>query len=118
MMSYTTANTEWPSAIAVSAATKAVIDTYFNLLDTNSREVGDRLAREIFTEDGVIIGPTGEIKGTEGMSTLATERPEILFLVESIPRAQVFGWPASSTISPYCLIENIDLENVATFKLG
>ena len=80
----------WPSAIPVSEATKAVIDTYFNLLDTNGKEVGDRLAGEIFTKDGVIIGPMGAIKGTEGLSTLIPERPEkTLIPGDSVPEKHI-----------------------------
>lgn len=69
-MGYTTANTEWTSIQPIPSATKAMIDLYFNLLDTNSPQVGDQLVSDIFTSNAVIYaGPGGTpvIRGSEGI---------------------------------------------------
>jgi hypothetical protein len=68
-MGYNTANTEWSSIQSIPNDTKTLINSYFNLLDTNSPHVGDQLASEIFTPDAVIhAGPAGApaIRGSEG----------------------------------------------------
>ncbi|KAF2691215.1 hypothetical protein K458DRAFT_382786 [Lentithecium fluviatile CBS 122367] len=63
-MGYNTADARWPTSVTISELNKARIDTFINLLDTNSPEVGDRLAEEIFTGEGVMSGLAGPVKGT------------------------------------------------------
>jgi len=66
-MGYNTENTEWPTSTPVSDATKSRIDTLFSLLDSRDQSVGDRLADELFTEDGVMHGGAGTAHGTEAL---------------------------------------------------
>jgi hypothetical protein len=76
-MGYNTANTKWPTSVAIPDSDKSRIDTFFNLLDTDSPEVGDRLADEIFVEDGILSGPAGGVRG-EGMSFRKTQPLDLL----------------------------------------
>lgn len=49
-MGYNTQGTVWPEH-PVSEAIKALIDRFFNLLDSHDSNVGNILADEIFTSD-------------------------------------------------------------------
>ncbi|KAF2491272.1 hypothetical protein BU16DRAFT_564979 [Lophium mytilinum] len=66
-MGYNTENTEWPTATPVPEVQKTIIDTLFNLLDDKSAGVGDKLADEIFTSDGILHGGAGTAKGTDAI---------------------------------------------------
>lgn len=63
-MGYNTAETEWPSSTIVSEESKALLDHYFNLLDTNEATAGDTIAK-LFTQDGSMITSAGIIQGSE-----------------------------------------------------
>ncbi|KAH7007451.1 hypothetical protein EDB80DRAFT_457706 [Ilyonectria destructans] len=62
-MGYSTETTEWP-AIAMSTEAKTLIETFFTLMDDPSDGVGDKLADEIFTHDGILCGGLGVASGT------------------------------------------------------
>ncbi|KEF51077.1 uncharacterized protein A1O9_12859 [Exophiala aquamarina CBS 119918] len=49
-MGYNTASTDWPS-LPPSQSVQALIDRFFNLLDSTSSNVGDMLAEEVFAVD-------------------------------------------------------------------
>ena len=49
-MAYNTEDTDW-SEFEISAKSKDLISRFFQLLDTESDDVGDKLAEEIFTSD-------------------------------------------------------------------
>lgn len=52
-MGYNTESAEWPTAVEVPQAIKDLIDRFYNLLDDDRPGVGETLADEIFTPDGV-----------------------------------------------------------------
>lgn len=64
-MGYSTETTEWP-AIAMSTEAKTLIETFFTLMDDPSDTVGNKLADEIFTHDGMLSGGLGVAVGTTG----------------------------------------------------
>lgn len=67
-MGYSIEATEWP-AIAMSTETKTLIETFFTLMDDPSDGVGDKLADEIFTHDGILCGGLGVAVGTTGTTS-------------------------------------------------
>jgi hypothetical protein len=66
MMGYSTSSTEWPRAVSVPDETKTIIDTLFSLLDDTSETAGDKLAEDVFADDGVMESSTGKVEGKEG----------------------------------------------------
>lgn len=66
-MNYTLASTKWPSC-PISEATKQLIGSLFSTLDDTGRGAGDRLAYELFANDGLFEGAR-RAKGTEGTFT-------------------------------------------------
>lgn len=67
-MGYSIEATEWP-AIAMSTEAKTLIETFFTLMDDTSDGVGDKLADEIFTHDGILCGGLGAAVGTTGTTS-------------------------------------------------
>lgn len=67
-MTYTTDSAEWPSGYQVPAAVKAPVDRLYSLLDRDASNVGDILANEIFTSDGVAFFGGSPSRGIEGKS--------------------------------------------------
>jgi hypothetical protein len=63
----------------------------FNLLDNNSPIVGDRLANEIFTSDGMMIASAGKAEGSEGIKAISSWG----FLIYSQP---AFAFKSSAAV--------------------
>jgi hypothetical protein len=73
-MGYNTSSTEWPST-GPKAEVKALLDNLFLLLDNSGKDAADQLAENVFTIDGTLVGPKGELTGREGSLSLW---PEVL----------------------------------------
>ncbi|KAJ9607646.1 hypothetical protein H2200_007724 [Cladophialophora chaetospira] len=101
-MGYNTARTQWPSVQSIPDSTKNLIDSYFNLLDTNSDHVGDQLVSEIFTPDAVIYpGPAGAqpIQGSEAIRSMREGAWKVVQKREHvISRVYVFDAAASDLL--------------------
>ena len=65
-MGYNTEATVWP-AHPVPAPVKALIDRFFNLLDSHGSDVGNTFAEEIFTSDAKAQFGAHTFKGRDGM---------------------------------------------------
>lgn len=63
-MAKSTANTEWASQIPED--TRTIIGAYFDLLDSTTEDVGDKLADDYYVDNGKLHGPTGVIDGKDG----------------------------------------------------
>lgn len=70
-MGYNTERAEWPSH-ASSPALITMIDRFFNTLDSTDADAGDRLADEIFTQDGKLKLGGKWLVGSDGMTLLAS----------------------------------------------
>ncbi|KAJ5756892.1 uncharacterized protein N7511_007074 [Penicillium nucicola] len=57
----------WPS-LQPSSGVKQLVSRFFALVDTNSEEVGQTLADDIFTQDGVFITANGTFQGAAEIS--------------------------------------------------
>ena len=66
VMGYNTEATVWP-AHPVPTAVMALIDRFFNLLDSHGLDVGNTLAEEIFTSDAEAQFGAHTFKGKHGM---------------------------------------------------
>lgn len=58
-------STSWPSTL-VSQEGKSLINHFFTLADTKSPDSGERLANEVFTENGIFIAANGPSTGRAG----------------------------------------------------
>ena len=64
-MDYPTASTQWPSP-EPSSEIKHLINLLFSLADSKETNAGDRMAAEVFAEDGKFLLPTGSFSGSTG----------------------------------------------------
>lgn len=67
-MGSVTASTIWP-ALSISDEVKKLVDHFFTLVDLKSDDSGERIAKEVFTKDGIFILADGTFKGTAGKTT-------------------------------------------------
>lgn len=65
-MGYNTDLAEWPRGTDTPEPVKRLIDRFYNLLDDDSSAVGNILADEIFTPDGVAYFGGQPFKGADG----------------------------------------------------
>ncbi len=65
-MGYSTDSTVWPLP-HLSTDVKQLIDRFFSLVDNKGSDSGERLAREVFTEDGKFFATSGDFEGSAGM---------------------------------------------------
>lgn len=65
-MGYNTDSTEWPRGTDIPEPVKRLIDRFYNLLDDDRPAVGNSLADEIFTPDGVAYFGGQPSKGKDG----------------------------------------------------
>ncbi|KAH7131832.1 hypothetical protein B0J11DRAFT_612041 [Dendryphion nanum] len=66
-MSYVTTDTVWPS-LSLSIQTRYLIATFYEIADKKDDDAGDRIANEIFAENGVLVAPNGTFKGSKEIS--------------------------------------------------
>lgn len=64
-MNNSTISAIWPIS-QPSSEVKQLVDRFFSLVDTNSQEVGQTLADEIFNQDGVFITANATFQGAAG----------------------------------------------------
>ncbi|KAH7385830.1 hypothetical protein BKA66DRAFT_569663 [Pyrenochaeta sp. MPI-SDFR-AT-0127] len=62
-MAHATAQTKWP-AFSTSVEAKALIEKFFSLMDDPNEGVGDKLADELFTSDGILRAAAGAATGS------------------------------------------------------
>lgn len=67
----------WPIS-QPSTEVKQLVHRFFALADTNSQEVGQVLADEIFTQDGVFITANNKFQGAAGKVIPPEPLPEFL----------------------------------------
>lgn len=60
------ADTEWPSFTILSEEKKRFLINYFSLLDTSEASAGENIAK-LFTSDGCMRSPAGEVHGSKRM---------------------------------------------------
>ena len=65
-MGYPTDSAKWPTAMP--ATVMRLYDLFFSLVDAKSETSGNRLADEIFTQDGIFMATSGSFEGDEGTS--------------------------------------------------
>lgn len=70
----------WPISQPVPEV-KQLVSRFFALVDTNSQEVGQVLADEIFTQDGVFITTNAMFQGAAGKTPPPGLCPQILNVV-------------------------------------
>ncbi|KAF2493640.1 hypothetical protein BU16DRAFT_563792 [Lophium mytilinum] len=63
-----TTHTEWPS-IGVAPSTKALLDDFFEILDENTADAGQKLADRIFTPDGTFITSSSKFTGVDEITS-------------------------------------------------
>lgn len=69
-MGYPTALTIWPSD-GPGEKVIHLIDLFFTLADSQDDDAGERMAKEVFTKDGVFSATRGLFRGSNGiLSTL------------------------------------------------
>ena len=74
-MGYNTDAAEWPTVVQVPQAVRDLIDRFYRLLDDDRSNVGDILADEIFTKDGVAYFGAHAFRGTEGKPPMIHSAP-------------------------------------------
>jgi hypothetical protein len=52
---------------------KQLMGRFFELVDTSALDSGNRLAEEVFTDDGVMIATAGTSNGTDGIYPISLE---------------------------------------------
>ncbi|KAI8939892.1 hypothetical protein NX059_003621 [Plenodomus lindquistii] len=62
-VSYVIDGTSWPK-FDVPDAIRALIEKFFTLMDDSGPGVGDKLADEVFTSDGVLVASAGTTRGS------------------------------------------------------
>lgn len=67
-MPYATDKTAWPST-GLTSKTKGIISLLFQLVDLNDPKSGEKLATEVFTDDGKFLATSGNFTG-KGMALL------------------------------------------------
>ena len=66
-MGYPTASTAWPST-GISTNVKQLIDHFFSLVDNKADDSGQKIAKEVFTDDGKFFATSGNFEGSAGMN--------------------------------------------------
>lgn len=64
-MGYPTDSAKWPTT--VHSTVVQLYDLFFTLVDTTSETSGNRLAEEVFAEDGIFMATSGSFEGGEGI---------------------------------------------------
>jgi hypothetical protein len=69
-----TEHASWPST-TISPETKNLINLFFSLVDQKESHIGDRLATEVFAEDGKMIAGPATFVGSAGMVMVISSSP-------------------------------------------
>jgi hypothetical protein len=59
-------DTEWPTVVQIAPSTKKLIHDYFEILDANTADAGEKLATRIFTKDATFKTSSASFIGYEG----------------------------------------------------
>ncbi len=65
-MAYVIQDTIWPSVPALDQQTKDLLSLFYSLADDTGPDAGERMAKEVFTEQARMIAGTGEFMGSAG----------------------------------------------------